>query len=97
MAVCAQSDLLADKEADRERPGDIVAMARRRTAAQQAAAAEQNSSGLGDFVRKLRAAWLIFFPERPRPLSPKEEGKRRLRMILVADRCVGEELGCPAC
>lgn len=31
-------------------------------------------------------AWRIFFPEQPRTLSPKEEGKQRLRMILVADR-----------
>lgn len=40
-----------------------------------------------DFVAKVKAAWRIFFPEKQRPLSPKEEGKKRLRMILVADRC----------
>lgn len=40
----------------------------------------------GGFLDKLRAAWRIFFPERPPMLSPKEEGKNRLRMILVADR-----------
>ena len=39
-----------------------------------------------DFLTKIRAAWRIFFPER-KYLSPKEEGKKRLRMILVADRC----------
>jgi cell division topological specificity factor MinE len=39
-----------------------------------------------DFLTKVRAAWRIFFPERA-SLSPKEEGKKRLRMILVADRC----------
>jgi hypothetical protein len=39
-----------------------------------------------DFVAKVKAAWRIFFPEKQRPLSPKEEGKKRLRMILVADR-----------
>ncbi|KAK2079307.1 hypothetical protein QBZ16_002998 [Prototheca wickerhamii] len=33
------------------------------------------------------AAWRIFFPERPNDSTPKEEGKNRLRMILVADRC----------
>jgi len=39
-----------------------------------------------DFLTKVKAAWRIFFPER-KYLSPKEEGKKRLRMILVADRC----------
>ena len=39
-----------------------------------------------DFVRKVRAAWAIFFPPQPKSISPKEEGKNRLRMILVADR-----------
>lgn len=39
-----------------------------------------------DFVAKIKAAWRIFFPEKQRALSPKEEGKKRLRMILVADR-----------
>ena len=42
---------------------------------------------LVDFVRKCKAAYSIFFPPRPRSLSPKEEGRNRLRMILVADRC----------
>eukprot|EP00775_Hariotina_reticulata_P012388 gene12388-12522_t len=35
------------------------------------------------FVRKVKLAWNIFFPA----VTPKEEGKKRLRMILVADRC----------
>ncbi len=38
-------------------------------------------------VRQLHAAWRIFFPDRPVSLTPKDEGKKRLRMILVADRC----------
>ena len=38
-------------------------------------------------VQKFMAAWRIFFPERPNDSTPKEEGKNRLRMILVADRC----------
>lgn len=42
--------------------------------------------GLTTFMRKLRAAWQIFFPPAPKSVSPKEEGKNRLRMILVADR-----------
>lgn len=45
------------------------------------------AGGLADFARKLRAAWQIFFPPQPNSISPKEEGKNRLRMILVADRC----------
>ena len=40
-----------------------------------------------EFMRKLRQAWHIFFPEQPADITPKEEGKHRLRMILVADRC----------
>eukprot|EP00890_Picochlorum_soloecismus_P004231 jgi/Picsp_1/4809/NSC_02177-R1_protein len=39
-----------------------------------------------DMITKIKAAWRIFFPEK-KSLSPKEEGKKRLRMILVADRC----------
>jgi len=35
---------------------------------------------------QVQLAWRIFFPEQPRTMSPKEEGKQRLRMILVADR-----------
>ena len=45
------------------------------------------AGGLADFARKLRAAWQIFFPPPVKGISPKEEGKNRLRMILVADRC----------
>jgi len=40
-----------------------------------------------DLLAKIKAAWRIFFPEKKEKLSPKEEGKKRLRMILVADRC----------
>lgn len=38
---------------------------------------------------KFKAAWNIFFPPsaRAKPRSAREEGKNRLRMILVADRC----------
>ena len=39
------------------------------------------------FMTKLKAAWDIFFPEQLPEATPKEEGKQRLRMILVADRC----------
>ncbi|KAF5829444.1 hypothetical protein DUNSADRAFT_16068 [Dunaliella salina] len=42
---------------------------------------------VSDFVHKLNVAWRIFFPEQPKQLSAKEEVKKRLRMVLVADRC----------
>lgn len=42
---------------------------------------------VSDFMTKLKMAWDIFFPERQPDVTPKEEGKQRLRMILVADRC----------
>ncbi len=32
-------------------------------------------------------AWRIFFPEKPKEITSKEEVKKRLRMVLVADRC----------
>lgn len=36
---------------------------------------------------QVQRAWRIFFPERPKRLTPREDVKQRLRMILVADRC----------
>ena len=44
---------------------------------------------------KLKAAWQIFFPPTIASLTPKEEGKHRLRMILVADRCPFDYLQTP--
>lgn len=74
-----------------ESDADIVNMTRRRLGSSQGNSGSKASSKLevdsdADFVTKLKAAWRIFFPEKPRALSPKEEGKKRLRMILVADR-----------
>jgi hypothetical protein len=60
-------------------------------------AAEKDGAPLGDFVRKLRAAWRIFFPSEPASVSPKEAGKNRLRMILVADRCAQSVCTCQLC
>lgn len=76
-----QREAIADPD---DRTSDLVALARSRS--QGAPSATSSASGLEDFVKKLRAAWQIFFPERPKPMTPKEEGKQRLRMILVADR-----------
>ena len=39
------------------------------------------------FLARARTAWRVLFPPRPAALNPREAGKNRLRMILVADRC----------
>ena len=39
------------------------------------------------FIDKVKMAWRIFFPSQPKVETPKEEVKRRLKMVLVADRC----------
>lgn len=67
-------------------PFDVAAAARQKVGAAGADKAPP-AGGLADFARKLRAAWQIFFPPQVKSISPKEEGKNRLRMILVADRC----------
>lgn len=68
---------------------DIVAAARRKTAKEATPAAEAPSQPgpLSSFFAKCAAAYRIFFPPGQRNLSPKELGRNRLRMILVADRC----------
>jgi cell division topological specificity factor MinE len=48
---------------------------------------QETGDPVTDFVTKLKLAWRIFFPDKPAAMSPKETGKQRLRMILVADRC----------
>ncbi|KAI3423975.1 hypothetical protein D9Q98_009809 [Chlorella vulgaris] len=62
---------------------DIVLYAKHRLRSRQA---DPEAGKVTDFFHKLQLAWRIFFPEQPREMSPKEEGKQRLRMILVADR-----------
>lgn len=67
---------------------DIVAAARRKTAkSAEADAPEAPLRPLSQFFSKCAAAYRIFFPPQQRNLSPKELGRNRLRMILVADRC----------
>lgn len=66
---------------------DIIHLAKHRLARKQSAPPPPQGP-VGDFFYKLKLAWRIFFPEQPRSLTPKEEGKQRLRMILVADRWV---------
>lgn len=66
---------------------DVIALARKRMAAGPGGAVVETGNPVVDFVAKFKAAWRIFFPEQQKAMSPKEEGKKRLRMILVADRC----------
>ena len=65
---------------------ELVSMARRKTAP-PAASNERPRGPVSDFLQKCQAAYRIFFPEQSRNLTPKDEGRNRLRMILVADRC----------
>ncbi|EFJ50648.1 hypothetical protein VOLCADRAFT_103855 [Volvox carteri f. nagariensis] len=44
-------------------------------------------NAVSDLIRKLQLCFDIFFPEKPKDVTPKEEVKRRLKMVLVADRC----------
>ncbi|GLC40351.1 Cell division topological specificity factor, chloroplastic [Pleodorina starrii] len=50
---------------------------------------QPRSSGnaVSDLLFKLQLCFHIFFPEKPKDTTPKEEVKRRLKMVLVADRC----------
>ena len=70
----------ADQLADR----DVISLARGRLGK----APPPTDNPVADFVSKVQAAWQIFFPPRPKSLTPKSEAKKRLRMILVADRLV---------
>jgi hypothetical protein len=86
----AGSDLLSASEDNDNDVYDIVAAARRKTAkaaAPSAADAPPQRGPLSSFFAKCAAAYRIFFPPEQRNLSPKELGRNRLRMILVADRC----------
>ena len=47
----------------------------------------KSSGAVNLFLTKVKLAWAIFFPDAPKEVTPKEEVKRRLRMVLVADRC----------
>ncbi|KAK9801864.1 hypothetical protein WJX73_003492 [Symbiochloris irregularis] len=66
---------------------DVVTAARQKVTKPVTASPNVPAGAMTDFVRKLRLAWRIFFPEQQTNLSAKDEGKNRLRMILVADRC----------
>ena len=49
--------------------------------------AQGPSNPVSSFIQKVSLAWRIFFPDAPKEVSPKEEVKKRLKMVLVADRC----------
>lgn len=72
----------AGSAAGTEDVSDIIHLAKRRLTTRAA----EPAGPFGDFMRKVNLAWRIFFPEPEKVMTPKEEGKQRLRMILVADR-----------
>jgi hypothetical protein len=79
----------AGSAAGTEDVSDIIHLAKRRLTTRAA----EPAGPFGDFMRKVNLAWRIFFPEPEKVMTPKEEGKQRLRMILVADRCAQCGLG----
>ena len=67
---------------------DVVAAARLKVSTVAAAPQKPKPTDpVSTFVFKVQAAWRIFFPPKAADMTPKDEGKKRLRMILVADRC----------
>ncbi|GIL56992.1 hypothetical protein Vafri_12260 [Volvox africanus] len=46
-----------------------------------------SGNAVSELIHKLQLCFNIFFPEKPKDVTPKEEVKRRLKMVLVADRC----------
>lgn len=66
---------------------DVVATARLKISNASAAPRPKPADPMSTFVFKVQAAWRIFFPPKQADMTPKDEGKKRLRMILVADRC----------
>ena len=67
---------------------DVVAAARLKVSSVAAAPQRPKPTDpMSTFVIKVQAAWRIFFPPKAADMTPKDEGKKRLRMILVADRC----------
>jgi septum formation topological specificity factor MinE len=71
------------------RVSSVICASYRRSEGSRVTMEKDLASGLSedaDFFTKVKAAWRIFFPEK-KSLSPKDQGKKRLRMILVADRC----------
>lgn len=67
---------------------DVVAAARLKVSTVAAAPQKPKPTDpVSTFVIKVQAAWRIFFPPKAADMTPKDEGKKRLRMILVADRC----------
>lgn len=66
---------------------DVVTSARLRVVSTNVPQRPKTTDPMSTFVHKVQAAWRIFFPPKPADMTPKDEGKKRLRMILVADRC----------
>ena len=79
-----QEQLAADEQ---QAIQDVVAAARLRISTPAPPQQPKPSDPMSKFVCKVQAAWRIFFPPKQADMTPKDEGKKRLRMILVADRC----------
>ncbi len=80
----AQEQLAAEEQ---QAIQDVVAAARVKVSNATVAQRPKPTDPMSTFVFKVQAAWRIFFPPKAADMTPKDEGKKRLRMILVADRC----------
>lgn len=89
MTCQAKSTAQEQKAAEEQQAiQDVVAAARLKVSTPAAAPQRPKPTDpMGTFVFKVQAAWRIFFPPKQADMTPKDEGKKRLRMILVADRC----------
>ena len=94
---CARPPRIAASQVQSEQPQlskeeeqaiqDVVATARFKISKTAAPPRPKPTDPMSTFVIKVQAAWRIFFPPKAADMTPKDEGKKRLRMILVADRC----------
>ncbi|DBA71396.1 TPA: Cell division topological specificity factor, chloroplastic [Trebouxia sp. C0005] len=87
--MCQAKSTAQEQKAAEEQQAiqDVVAAARLKVSTPAATQRPKPNDPMSTFVFKVQAAWRIFFPPKQADMTPKDEGKKRLRMILVADRC----------
>lgn len=87
--MCQAKSTAQEQKAAEEQQAiqDVVAAARLKVSTPAATQRLKPNDPMSTFVFKVQAAWRIFFPPKQADMTPKDEGKKRLRMILVADRC----------
>ncbi len=87
--MCQAKSTAQEQKAAEEQQAiqDVVAAARLKVSTPAATQRPKPTDPMSTFVFKVQAAWRIFFPPKQADMTPKDEGKKRLRMILVADRC----------